>query len=156
MSMQEAGGGDQGSGVGKGQKWSTVELHCQPATGSSIIMVIFRWPSASRRQLESGERKRAERASRQDRGVGGSRENRDATLKVLSYQRGRGSQQSKEISSCFQKHTGPDCLCAHLLLLLRHENTVHGGKNYQFIAGKLTIEKFAKNYASRRSNYWLC
>lgn len=23
---------------------STVELHCQPATGSSIIMVIFRWP----------------------------------------------------------------------------------------------------------------
>lgn len=69
MSMQEAGGGDQGSGVGKGQKWSTVELHCQPATGSSIIMVIFRWPSASRRQLESGERNRAERASRQDRGV---------------------------------------------------------------------------------------
>lgn len=93
--------------------------------------------------------------TRQGVGEGGSRENGDTTLKVLSYQRGRGSQQSKEISSCFRKHSGPDCLCAHLLLL-RHENTVHGGKNYQFIARKLTVEKFAKNYASRRSNYWLC
>lgn len=75
MSMQEAGGGDQGSGVGKGQKWSTVELHCQPATGSSIIMVIFRWPSASRRQLERAE-KEIEQRERHDKTAGGQREQR--------------------------------------------------------------------------------
>lgn len=48
---------------GKDQKWSTVELHFQPATGSSIIMVIFRWPSAL-------QRKRAEKEIEQKAGHG--------------------------------------------------------------------------------------
>lgn len=61
MSMQEEGvGGGQRSGVGKDQKWSTVKLHCQPATGSSIIMVIFRWPSALHRQRAEKEREQRE------------------------------------------------------------------------------------------------
>lgn len=69
---REEVGGDMLSGVGKGHKRSTVELHCQPATGSSIIMVIFRWPSASHRQLERAEKEieQRERHNKMGEGLG--------------------------------------------------------------------------------------
>lgn len=86
---EETGVRGQGSGIGKAQKWSSVELHCQPATGSSIIMVIFRWPSALHRQLERAEAE-IEQKERHDKTAEGKRaETRNATLKDFSCQSGK-------------------------------------------------------------------
>lgn len=117
---------------------STVEPHCKPATGSSIIMVIFRWPSALHTQR--AEKEIEQRESHGNTAEGKGEERKNATLKVLSYQRGRRfSIKKKILESC----NGPDCLWVCLLLFLQHEITVQGGKNFfVFFSSKALLSKY--------------
>lgn len=133
MSMQDDGwrgsGGGQRSGVGKDQKWSTVELRCQPATGSSIIMVIFRRPSASHRQRAEKEIEQRERVT--------------ATQQEGKEQR---EQRCYCESSQFtaQKH---ETVCGHVYYYSsRHEITVQGAKQVFFYSLKnFTVKTFTIN-----------
>lgn len=90
--------------------------------------------------------------------VGGGAERTEKLLRKSSVIKGEEALNKAKKYPHASGNTVDPTVCVHIYYYCcgRHENTVHGEKNYQFIAGKLTVEKFAKNYASRRSNYWLC